>query len=165
MISMKDFLQANKISLAMMQKQLWETAQSGRANNNNGGFQGGVGPLAILNRKLGQDESVCLPSCNRPLSRPIVKGLTDEVIWKLKGHQNVPFTHTALQDELAGGTHQRHQTQLLSELARCHRQYVGLTTEGLEMTKMSFCYLRGVNDRARVEEKKVHCQIAESESA
>lgn len=56
MISMKDFLQANKISLAMMQKQLWETAQSGRANNNNGGFQGGVGPLAILNRKLGQDE-------------------------------------------------------------------------------------------------------------
>ncbi|KAL8585207.1 hypothetical protein ACOMHN_013222 [Nucella lapillus] len=56
MISMKDFLQANKISLAMMQKQLWETAQSGRTHNNNGGFQGGVGPLAILNRKLGQDE-------------------------------------------------------------------------------------------------------------
>ncbi|XP_076443039.1 potassium channel subfamily K member 13-like [Babylonia areolata] len=56
MISMKDFLQANKISLAMMQKQLWETAQRGRANNNNSGFQDGVGPLAILNRKLGQDE-------------------------------------------------------------------------------------------------------------
>jgi hypothetical protein len=56
MISMKDFLQANKISLAMMQKQLWETAQRGRGNNNNSGFQGGVGPLAILNRKLGQDE-------------------------------------------------------------------------------------------------------------
>ena len=56
MISMKDFLQANKISLAMMQKQLWETAQSARSHNNNSGFQGGVGPLAILNRKLGQDE-------------------------------------------------------------------------------------------------------------
>ncbi|GFO48647.1 potassium channel subfamily k member 13-like [Plakobranchus ocellatus] len=58
MISMKDFLQANKISLAMMQKQLWETAQRGayNHNNNSGGFQGGVGPLAILNRKLGQDE-------------------------------------------------------------------------------------------------------------
>lgn len=54
MISMKDFLQANKISLAMMQKQLWETSQRGQ--NNNSGFQGGVGPLAILNRKLGQDE-------------------------------------------------------------------------------------------------------------
>ena len=56
MISMKDFLQANKISLAMMQKQLWETAQSARSHHNNSGFQGGVGPLAILNRKLGQDE-------------------------------------------------------------------------------------------------------------
>lgn len=57
MISMKDFLQANKISLAMMQKQLWETSQRGGSyHNNNSGFQGGVGPLAILNRKLGQDE-------------------------------------------------------------------------------------------------------------
>nr|KAI8735360.1 potassium channel subfamily K member 12-like; partial [Biomphalaria glabrata] len=57
MISMKDFLQANKISLAMMQKQLWETSQrAGSYHNNNSGFQGGVGPLAILNRKLGQDE-------------------------------------------------------------------------------------------------------------
>ncbi|BFZ07322.1 hypothetical protein BsWGS_10361 [Bradybaena similaris] len=56
MISMKDFLQANKISLAMMQKQLYETAQRCSYNNNDNGFQGGVGPLAILNRKLGQDE-------------------------------------------------------------------------------------------------------------
>ncbi|XP_071080961.1 potassium channel subfamily K member 12-like [Haliotis cracherodii] len=54
MISMRDFLQANKISLAMMQKQLWETSQ--RGGNSSSGFQGGVGPLAILNRKLGQDE-------------------------------------------------------------------------------------------------------------
>ncbi|CAG5114992.1 unnamed protein product, partial [Candidula unifasciata] len=56
MISMKDFLQANKISLAMMQKELYETAQRCSYNNNDNGFQGGVGPLAILNRKLGQDE-------------------------------------------------------------------------------------------------------------
>ena len=56
MISMKDFLQANKISLAMMQKQLWETSQRGSYSNSGRGFQGGVGPLAILNRKLGQDE-------------------------------------------------------------------------------------------------------------
>ena len=61
MISMKDFLQANQISLAMMQKQLYETQQPGRITFGNsggggGGFQGGVGPLAILNRKLGQDE-------------------------------------------------------------------------------------------------------------
>ncbi|KAL4238874.1 Potassium channel subfamily K member 12 [Mactra antiquata] len=56
MISMRDFLQANKISLAMMQKQLWETAQRAQSGNSSNGFQGGVGPLAILNRKLGQDD-------------------------------------------------------------------------------------------------------------
>ena len=56
MISMRDFLQANKISLAMMQKQLYETAQRGAFASNGGGFQDGVGPLAILNKKLGQDE-------------------------------------------------------------------------------------------------------------
>lgn len=57
MISMRDFLQANKISLAMMQKQLWETAQRGAiSSSNGGGFQGGVGPLAILNKKLGQED-------------------------------------------------------------------------------------------------------------
>lgn len=55
MISMRDFLNANKISLAMMQKQLWETSQRGGVSNG-GGFQGPVGPLAILDRKLGQDE-------------------------------------------------------------------------------------------------------------
>lgn len=57
MISMKDFLQANKISLAMMQKQLYETAQRGAVRSqDSGGFHGGVGPLAILNKKLGHDE-------------------------------------------------------------------------------------------------------------
>jgi hypothetical protein len=56
MISMRDFLQANKISLAMMQKQLYETSQRGAFQHNGGGFQGGVGPLAILNKKLGQDD-------------------------------------------------------------------------------------------------------------
>ena len=57
MISMKDFLQANKISLAMMQKQLYETAQPGVfQTSSSGGIQGPVGPLAILNKRLGQDE-------------------------------------------------------------------------------------------------------------
>lgn len=56
MISMRDFLQANKISLAMMQKQLWETSQRAQSGSSSNGFQGGVGPLAILNRKLGQDD-------------------------------------------------------------------------------------------------------------
>lgn len=57
MISMRDFLTANKISLAIMQKQLWETSQRGHSGTSNGGgFQGPVGPLAILNKKLGQDE-------------------------------------------------------------------------------------------------------------
>ena len=58
MISMRDFLQANKISLAMMQKQLYETAQRGAfRSSDSGGFTGPVGPLAILNRKLGQEDA------------------------------------------------------------------------------------------------------------
>jgi hypothetical protein len=72
MISMKDFLQANKVSLAVMQKELYETAQMQR-----GGFQygsdraysssgrrtpgsftpGTVGPLAIVSQKLGESGS------------------------------------------------------------------------------------------------------------
>lgn len=56
MISMKDFLQANKISLAMMQKQLAETANRHHHRESNG-LQGGVGPLAILNKKLGQEDA------------------------------------------------------------------------------------------------------------
>lgn len=56
MISMRDFLQTNKISLAMMQKQLWETSQRAQGGSAGHAFQGGVGPLAILNRKLGQED-------------------------------------------------------------------------------------------------------------
>ena len=59
MISMKDFLQTNHIALAMMQKQLYETAQRGlRANTDNeaSAFKDGIGPLQILNKKLGQDD-------------------------------------------------------------------------------------------------------------
>ena len=56
MISMRDFLQANKISLAMMQKQLYETSQRSFGGNTSSGLQGGVGPLQILNKKLGQDD-------------------------------------------------------------------------------------------------------------
>ena len=54
MINMREFLQANKISLAMMQKQLYETSLRGKSDT--GGIHGPVGPLAILNKKLGQDE-------------------------------------------------------------------------------------------------------------
>ena len=43
MISMRDFLNANKISLAMMQKQLWETSQRG-GYTNGGGFRGRSDP-------------------------------------------------------------------------------------------------------------------------
>ena len=55
MINMCEFLQANKISLAMMQKQLYETSLRGQKIET-GGIHGPVGPLAILNKKLGQDE-------------------------------------------------------------------------------------------------------------
>ena len=58
MISMNDFLNSNHIALAMLQKQLYETAQRGRMQDDSAGFQGGVGPLQILNKKLGQDDAV-----------------------------------------------------------------------------------------------------------
>ncbi|KAJ4430249.1 hypothetical protein ANN_22461 [Periplaneta americana] len=72
MISMKDFLQANKVSLAVMQKQLYETAQMQRGGyhhgNDRGYYSGGrrppgsftpgtVGPLAIVSQKLGESGS------------------------------------------------------------------------------------------------------------
>lgn len=56
MISMRDFLQANKISLAMMQKQLYETSNRGAFCTHDGAGVGPVGPLAILNHKLGQED-------------------------------------------------------------------------------------------------------------
>ncbi|PKK31785.1 potassium channel, two pore domain subfamily K, member 13 [Columba livia] len=58
MISMKDFLASNKVSLAIMQKQLSETAngyprQMG-SNSKQNGFSGGVGALAIMNNRLAE---------------------------------------------------------------------------------------------------------------
>ncbi|XP_069049116.1 potassium channel subfamily K member 13a isoform X2 [Lepisosteus oculatus] len=58
MISMKDFLAANKVSLAIMQKQLSETANGhprppGCGSRHNG-FSGGVGALAIMNNRLAE---------------------------------------------------------------------------------------------------------------
>ncbi|KAG7461188.1 hypothetical protein MATL_G00207490 [Megalops atlanticus] len=58
MISMKDFLAANKVNLAIMQKQLSETANghprpSGSSARHNG-FSGGVGALAIMNNRLAE---------------------------------------------------------------------------------------------------------------
>lgn len=69
MISMKDLLKTNKVSLALLQKQLYETAQHNREHRNlnillpsrmnkeSDDFQtGNVGPLAIVSKKLGEDE-------------------------------------------------------------------------------------------------------------
>lgn len=70
LISMKDFLKANKVSLAVMQKQLYETAQMQRGGGCVYHVSGGsglpyrrppahsftpgmVGPLAIVSEKLG----------------------------------------------------------------------------------------------------------------
>ncbi|TRY59794.1 hypothetical protein DNTS_024219 [Danionella cerebrum] len=58
MISMRDFLAANKVNLAIMQKQLSETANghpraSGSTNKHNG-FSGGVGALGIMNNRLAE---------------------------------------------------------------------------------------------------------------
>ncbi|XP_030628817.1 potassium channel, subfamily K, member 13 [Chanos chanos] len=58
MISMRDFLAANKVNLAIMQKQLSEMAngyprQSGSSSRHNG-FSGGVGALGIMNNRLAE---------------------------------------------------------------------------------------------------------------
>ncbi|XP_067311871.1 potassium channel subfamily K member 13a isoform X2 [Pseudorasbora parva] len=58
MISMRDFLVANKVNLAIMQKQLSETANGhprpcGSTNRHNG-FSGGVGALGIMNNRLAE---------------------------------------------------------------------------------------------------------------
>ncbi len=67
MISMKDFLAANKVSLAVMQKQLYETSNKSRGapgpgghghghHTSNGAFGGGIGGIAMLNNKLAETE-------------------------------------------------------------------------------------------------------------
>ena len=58
MISMKDFLAANKVNLAIMQKQLSETANGhiclpGSSSRHNE-FSGGVGALGIMNNRLAE---------------------------------------------------------------------------------------------------------------
>ncbi|XP_006925698.1 potassium channel subfamily K member 13, partial [Pteropus alecto] len=58
MISMKDFLAANKVSLAVLQKQLSETAngcphQASTLSRDNE-FSGGVGAFAIMNNRLAE---------------------------------------------------------------------------------------------------------------
>ncbi len=58
MISMRDFLAANKVNLAIMQKQLSETANGhprpcGSTSRHNG-FSGGVGALGIMNNRLAE---------------------------------------------------------------------------------------------------------------
>jgi len=82
-VSIRDFLKVSKISMAMMQKQLYETAHRGgpgggahSAGTSTGGsrtqthtaaggggtagsssgLEGGIGPLAILNHKLCHDD-------------------------------------------------------------------------------------------------------------
>lgn len=61
LISMRDFQKNNKISLAQMQKQLYETAQRGfRAHIDHETPAGeglSVGPLMMLNQKLGQEDA------------------------------------------------------------------------------------------------------------
>ncbi|XP_034018562.1 potassium channel subfamily K member 13-like [Thalassophryne amazonica] len=58
MISMRDFLAANKVNMALMQKQLSEMAagQPRQANStvHQNGFSGGVGALGIMNNRLAE---------------------------------------------------------------------------------------------------------------
>ncbi|RXM27484.1 Potassium channel subfamily K member 13 [Acipenser ruthenus] len=56
MISAKDFLASNKVSLAIMQKQLYETANGGPRQSyvRHNGFSGGIGALAVMNNRLAE---------------------------------------------------------------------------------------------------------------
>ncbi|KAM6979979.1 potassium channel subfamily K member 13a [Aplochiton taeniatus] len=58
MISMRDFLNANKVNLALMQKQLSETANgipgTPASSSRQNGFSGGVGALGIMNNRLAE---------------------------------------------------------------------------------------------------------------
>ncbi|XP_063080160.1 potassium channel subfamily K member 13a [Engraulis encrasicolus] len=58
MISMRDFLAANKVNLALMQKQLSETANGHSGGGGGGGrhneFSEGVGALGIMNNRLAE---------------------------------------------------------------------------------------------------------------
>ena len=66
MICMRDVLKTNKVSLAILQKELYESAQKAKnyrspaillpsKENNNEFSTGNVGPLAIVTQKLGDD--------------------------------------------------------------------------------------------------------------
>uniref|UniRef100_A0A8C8EXC1 Potassium channel domain-containing protein n=1 Tax=Oncorhynchus tshawytscha TaxID=74940 RepID=A0A8C8EXC1_ONCTS len=60
MISVNDFTASNKVSLALLQKQLCETAHQGPRQSHvprHNGFSGGVGAFAIMNNRL-QETSV-----------------------------------------------------------------------------------------------------------
>ncbi|XP_056300618.1 potassium channel subfamily K member 13 isoform X1 [Pseudoliparis swirei] len=59
MISVNEFTMSNKVSLALLQKQLSETAHQGprQSYRHQNGFSGGVGALAIMNNRL-QETSV-----------------------------------------------------------------------------------------------------------
>lgn len=54
MISVNEFTASNKVSLALLQKQLSETAHQGprQSYGHQNGFSGGVGALAIMNNRL-----------------------------------------------------------------------------------------------------------------
>ncbi|XP_072513021.1 potassium channel subfamily K member 13b [Salminus brasiliensis] len=59
MISMRDFLAANKVNLAIMQKQLSEMANGhhprpSASSSRHNGFSGGVGALGIMNNRLAE---------------------------------------------------------------------------------------------------------------
>ncbi|KAG7464330.1 potassium channel subfamily K member 13-like [Solea senegalensis] len=54
MISVSEFMVSNRVSLALLQKQLSETAHQGQQQSysHQNGFSGGVGALAIMNNRL-----------------------------------------------------------------------------------------------------------------
>ncbi|KAM9385324.1 potassium channel subfamily K member 13 [Pholidichthys leucotaenia] len=59
MISVNEFMVSNKVSLALLQKQLSETAHQGprQSYSHQNGFSGGIGALGIMNNRL-QETSV-----------------------------------------------------------------------------------------------------------
>ncbi|MBN3319116.1 KCNKD protein, partial [Atractosteus spatula] len=92
MISVKDFLASNKVSLAIMQKQLSETAHGGprQSHARHNGFSGGVGALAIMNNRL-VETSVDRVYCPKNTDSEVCSGVVADEQGRVSGESRPLF--------------------------------------------------------------------------
>ncbi|TNM99838.1 hypothetical protein fugu_012871 [Takifugu bimaculatus] len=96
MISMKDLAASNKVSLAIMQKQLSESAngypRTVCSSSRHNGFSGGVGALGIMNNRLAETSNSSLWS--EPEAQRVLEGTTNkENLFCNNVDQESPFIH------------------------------------------------------------------------